>query len=82
MDAKADFRNDHLAAWRSSNLTPAAYWRQHNLSILFFVYGRRIPEAAILPTVIGKARSKTDTIEVYLLRRDRALSWRHRAEWL
>lgn len=73
MGAKADFWRGHLAEWRSSGLTQAAYCRQHSLSVPSFGYWRRTLEtrsattsAALLPIVIGEASGEDDTIEVYL----------------
>ena len=73
MGAKVDFWTGHLAEWRSSGLTQAAYCRQHSLSIPSLGYWRRTLEAryattsaAVLPIVIGEVSREVDAVEVYL----------------
>ena len=73
MGAKVDFWKGHLAEWRSSGLTQAAYCRQHSLSIPSLRYWRRTLEtrsattsSALLPIVIGEVSGDGDSIEVCL----------------
>ena len=71
MGAKVDFWKGHLAEWRSSGLTQAAYCRQHSLNIPSLGYWRRSLEtrsattsSSVLPIVIGEVSS--EVVEVYL----------------
>lgn len=73
MGAKADFWKGHVAGWRSSGLTQAAYCRQHGLSLASLGYWRRTlgkaaaaPASALVPIVVGEAVTPDEAIEVQL----------------
>ncbi len=59
MGIKSEFWKPHLAGWRSSGLSQAAYCRQHGLELKRFCYWRRTlgskatSSSALLPIVVS-----------------------------
>jgi hypothetical protein len=73
MGIKSDFWKGHLAAWRSGDLSQAAYCREHGLSVPSFGYWRRrlgMPPPsvtpALVPVVVEAVERPDETIEVSL----------------
>ena len=77
MGIKSLFWKPHLAGWRDSGLSQAAYCRQHDLSPKCFAYWRRILGStqgvasamtlpAVVPIVVCDAPMVGDRIEVRL----------------
>lgn len=73
MGSKAAFWRRHLAAWRDSGQSQAAYCRQEDLSLPCFGYWRGklgtvpAPSApALLPIVVSEMSRSVDLIEVDL----------------
>ena len=68
---KAAFWRRHLAAWRDSGLSQAAYCRRQDISLSSFGYWRGKRDAvpaspALLPLVVSPVPSSMDRIEVTL----------------
>jgi hypothetical protein len=73
MGSKAAFWRRHLAAWRDSGQSQAAYCRQEDLSLPCFGYWRgkldTVPSPsppALLPIVVSEVSTSIDRIEVEL----------------
>jgi hypothetical protein len=73
MSGKAAFWRRHLAAWRDSGLSQAAYCRQQDVSLSSFGYwhGKRDAKPspatrALLPIVVSAVSTPMDRIEVAL----------------
>lgn len=74
MGIKAEFWKPHLAGWRDSGLSQAAYCREHGLSLKCFAYWRRTlgstlalsSAPAVVPIVVGDAPVADERIEVRL----------------
>ena len=73
MGSKAAFWRRHLAAWRDSGQSQAAYCRQEDLSLPCFGYWRgkldTVPSPsppALLPIVVSEVSTSMDRIEVEL----------------
>jgi hypothetical protein len=73
MGTKPDSWKGHLAAWRSSGLTQAAYCGQRGLSLPCFGYWRRklhnaaaSSVCALVPIVMGEISEPDEAIEVHL----------------
>ncbi len=74
MVSKSEFWSGHMAAWKSSGLTQAAYCRRHALSLPSFGYWRRVlsrpplvsSSLSLVPILIGEPASVADSIEVRL----------------
>ncbi len=73
MGSKAAFWRRHLAAWRDSGQSQAAYCRQEDLSLPCFGYWRgklgtvsSPSTAALLPIVVSEVSTSIDRIEVEL----------------
>ena len=73
MGSKAAFWRRHLAAWRDSGQSQAAYCRQEDLSLPCFGYWRgkldTVPSPsppARLPIVVSEVSTSIDRIEVEL----------------
>lgn len=74
MVSKLELWSSHMAAWKSSGLSQAAYCRQHALSLPSFGYWRRVlgrpPERrsslALVPILVGETDTAAEVIEVRL----------------
>ncbi len=74
MVSKSEFWSGHMAAWKSSGLTQAAYCRRHALSLPSFGYWRRVlsrpalvsSSLSLVPILIGEPESVAESIEVRL----------------
>ncbi|MDN5940068.1 MAG: hypothetical protein L0H83_15600, partial [Salinisphaera sp.] len=77
MGSKSDTWRGHLAGWRDSGLSQAAYCRQQGLALASFGYWRRKLEGparavrdasspALLPVVVGGIDASETMIEVRL----------------
>jgi hypothetical protein len=74
MVSKSELWSSHMAAWKSSGLSQAAYCRQHVLSLPSFGYWRgvlgRPPERpsslALVPIRVGEPDTGAEVIEVRL----------------
>lgn len=74
MVSKSEFWSSHMAAWKRSGLTQAAYCRRHALSLPSFGYWRRVlgrppevsPSPALVPILVGEPDSVLEAIEVRL----------------
>ena len=76
MGSEAGWWEPHLAAWRDSGLSQAAYCRRHGLSLPCFGYWRsklhaawtpqELSENALLPIVVAEVAMSDDRIEVVL----------------
>ncbi|MGE5946473.1 MAG: IS66 family insertion sequence element accessory protein TnpA [Betaproteobacteria bacterium] len=71
MDSKAAFWRRHLAAWRDSGQSQAAYCRQQDVSLPCFGYWRgklgAVPSAkALLPIVVSQVSTPMDRMAVDL----------------